>query len=73
MDWTIKREMLKGVMTQLMVGTLSGLCSPFLKGGNSAFIAAIGSGFPPPPQNDFGGLNNYGSNGPNRNKMGSNY
>ena len=31
-------------MTRLMVDGLSELCSPFLKGGNSAFIAAIENG-----------------------------
>jgi len=36
---------LKGVMTRSMVDTLSELCSPFVKGGNSALIAAITSGF----------------------------
>ena len=35
---------LKGVMIRSMVDALSGLCSPLLKGGNSAFIAAIASG-----------------------------
>jgi len=30
-------------MTQSMVDTLSELCSPFLKGGNYAFIASIES------------------------------
>jgi len=34
---------LKGVMTLSIVDTLSELCSPFLKGGNSAFIAVIAS------------------------------
>jgi len=38
---------LKGVMTRLIVDALSELCSPFLKGGDSAFIAAIASGFFP--------------------------
>jgi len=33
----------KGVMTRSMVAALSEWCSPFLKGGNSAFIAAIAS------------------------------
>jgi len=35
---------IKGVMTRSIVDTLSELCSPFLKGGNSAFITAIASG-----------------------------
>jgi len=34
----------KGVMTRSIVDGLSELCSPFLKGGNSTFIAAIASG-----------------------------
>jgi len=33
-----------GVMTRSMVDALSELCSLFLKGGDSAFIAAIASG-----------------------------
>jgi len=37
----------KGVMTRLMVDTLSELCSPFFKGGNSACFAAIASGLFP--------------------------
>ena len=37
----------KGVMKRLRVDTLSELCSPFLKGGNSTFIAAIASGLSP--------------------------
>ena len=60
---------IKGVMTWSMVDALSELCSPFLKGGNSAFIAAIASGlFVHKP--NIGHSDNYG---PNRNKMGSNY
>jgi len=35
---------LKGVMTRSVVDALSDLCSPYLKGGNSSFIAAIASG-----------------------------
>jgi len=38
---------LKGVMTRSMVDALSELCSPFVKGGNSEFIAAIASGLFP--------------------------
>ena len=38
---------LKGVMTWSIVYVLSELCSPFLRGGNSAFIAAIASGLCP--------------------------
>jgi len=34
----------KGVMSRSRVDALSELCSPFLKGGNSVFIAAIVSG-----------------------------
>jgi len=41
----------KGVITQSMVGALSELCSLFLKGGNSAFIAAIANGLF--PQNEY--------------------
>jgi len=37
----------KGVMSRSSVDALSELCSPFLKGGNSAFIAAIVSGLFP--------------------------
>jgi len=37
-----------------MVGALSELCFPFLKGGNSAFIAAIASGLF--PQNEYQSL-----------------
>ena len=58
----------KGTMSRSNVDALSELCSPFLKGGHSAFIAAITSGFFQKPNIDH--LNNYG---PNRNKMGSNY
>ena len=55
-------------MTRSMVDALSELCSPFLKGANSAFIAAIASGLFHKP--NMGHSNNYGPNG---NKMGSNY
>ena len=61
----------KGVMSRSSVDALSELCSPFLKGGNSAFIAAIASGLF--PKTNIGHSNNYGPNGPNRKKMGSNY
>ena len=37
-----------------MVNAFSELCSPFLKGGNSVFIAAIASG--PFPQNGYRSL-----------------
>jgi len=61
---------LKG-MTCSMVDALSKLYSPFLKGGNSAFIATIASGFF--HKTDIGHSNNYGRNSSNRNTMGSNY
>ena len=35
---------IKGVMARSMLDALSKLCFPFLKGGNSEFIAAIASG-----------------------------
>jgi len=38
---------IKRVMTRSMVYALSELCSPFLKGGNSVFIAAVASGLVP--------------------------
>jgi len=41
-------------MTQSMVDALSELCSSFLKGGNSASIAAIVSGLI--PQNEYRSL-----------------
>ena len=44
----------KGVMTRSMVDALSESCSPFLKGGSSAFIAAIASGLF--PQNEYRSL-----------------
>ena len=37
----------KGVMTRSLVEALLELCSPFLKGGNFVFIAAIASGLFP--------------------------
>ena len=40
----VRHEQFKGVMSWSRVDTLSELYSPFLKGGNSAFIAAIASG-----------------------------
>ena len=40
-------NLINGVMTRSMVDTLSELCSPFLKGGNSTFIAVIASGLFP--------------------------
>ena len=40
---TLLFRLVKGVMTRSTVDALSELCFPFLKGGNSAFIAAIAS------------------------------
>ena len=62
------KDLVKGVMFWSSLETLSELCSPFFKGGNSAFIATIVSGLF--PKTNSGHSNNYG---PNRNKMGSNY
>jgi len=59
-------------MSLSSIDALSELCSPFLKGGNSTFIAAIASSLFPKKMN-IGHSNNYGLNGPNRKKMGSNY
>jgi len=39
--------LIRGVMTRSVVDVFSEFCSPFLKGGNSAFIAAIASGLFP--------------------------
>jgi len=66
-----ERWIFKEAMTQSMVDALSELCSSFLKGGSSAFIAVIAGGLL--PQKNIGHSNNYGPNGPNRYKMGSNY
>jgi len=44
----------KGVMTRSMIKARSELSFPFLKGGNSAFIAAIASGLF--PQNEYQSL-----------------
>jgi len=41
-------------MTRSMVDALSELCSPFVKVGNFAFIAAIASGHI--PQNEYGSI-----------------
>jgi len=41
------KERIKGVMTRSIVDALSELCSPFLKGSNSVFSAAIASGLFP--------------------------
>jgi len=62
------QDVVKGVMTRSMVGALLELCSPLLKRGNSAFIAAIAMVFFHKP--NIGHSNNYG---PNRNIMGCNY
>jgi len=59
-------------MSRSRVEALSELCSSFLKGGNSAFIAAIASDLFPKKEN-ISHSNNYDTNGPNINKMGSNY
>jgi len=67
----LTKNKLKGVMTWSIVDVLSELHSPFLKGGNSAFLTAIASGLFHKP--NIGHSNNYGPNGPNRNQMGSNY
>jgi len=61
----------KGVMSRSRVDALSELGSAFLKGGNSIFNAAIGSGIF--PKGEIGHSNNYGPNGPNRKKTESNY
>ena len=45
-------------MTRSMINALSELYSPFLKGGDSVFIAAIASGLF--PQNEYRSLENYG-------------
>jgi len=56
-------------MSQSNVDTLSDLWAPFLKVGNSAFIAEIASGLF--PKMNIGQSNNYGPNSPNRKKIGS--
>ena len=43
----LPRASFKGVMTRSVVDALSELWSPFLNGGNSAFIAAMASGIFP--------------------------
>ena len=59
-------------MSQLSVDALSELCFPFLKGSSSALIAVLASDlFPKQP--NIAHSNNYGLNGPNRKKKGSNY
>jgi len=63
----------KWVKPRSKVDALSKLCFPFLEGFNFAFIATIASGFFPKKKANIGHSNNYGPNGPNRNKMGSDY
>jgi len=59
---------IKGVMAWSMVDALSELCSSFLKGGNSVFIAAIASDL-------FHKMNisHWNNCGPNGKKMGTKY
>jgi len=46
--WLVREYyVIKGVMTRTMVDALSELCSPFLKRGNCAFIAAIANDLVP--------------------------
>jgi len=49
------KEFIKGVMTRSTVDAVLELCSPFLKGGNSEFIAAIASGLF--PQTEYRSVN----------------
>jgi len=51
---TLWMGLLNGVMPRSSVDTLSELCSPFLKGGNSTFIPAIASGLF--PKNEYRSL-----------------
>ena len=53
----------------LGVDTLSELCSPFLKRGKFAFIAAVASRVVFSHKTNIGYSNNYGPNGPNGKKM----
>jgi len=46
-DCSLNSNLFKGVMTWSIIGVLSELCCPFLKGGNSAFITAMVSGLFP--------------------------
>jgi len=55
-----------------MIDAFSELRSPFLKEGNSVPIAVIVSAVYSKKLN-IGHSNNYGPNGPNRKKIGSNY
>jgi len=57
-------------MSRSRVDALSELCTPFLKGGNCAFIAVIASGLFHKMNIDHS--HNYGLNRP-RGKKGSNY
>ena len=50
----VKQGLVKGVMTRSIIDVLSELGSPFLKGGNSAFITTIASG--PFPQTEYRSL-----------------
>ena len=60
-----------GVKPRWRVDKLLELCSPFLTGGNFAFIAAIASSLFPKNAN-INHSNNYGPYVPNREKIGSN-
>ena len=51
-------------MSRLSVGTVWELCSPFLKGGNSAFITAIASDLF--QKTNLAHSNHYGPNCSNR-------
>jgi len=64
----IEDTKVKGVMSRSIVDALSELCCPFVKGCNSAFIAAIANGLV--PKNEY---RSFGLNGPNRKQMGFNY
>jgi len=55
----LTQSLIKGVMSPSRVGALSELCSPFLKGGNSAFIVAIASGSF--PKSEYRSLEKLGS------------
>jgi len=49
--------LIRGVMSQLSIGALLELCSPFLKGGYATFIVAVSSRLF--PKTNIGHLNNY--------------
>ena len=59
----IRRKGVKGVVSQSRVDALPELCSPLVKGGNFIFFQ----------KPNIRHSNNNNPNGPNRNKMGSNY